>query len=642
MEIKRDIVQEFCNYVMSLINKTKTVKMENTKETMVELFSMRESFSFLSRFENEFDFRNYINISEVFENSIFYEKSYHEDTSEYNDLVQKYSQIKKLHNNQKLFIDGVDDNGGMVRIDTFFTREDRIVHEYKIIRSIEKISIRCIISEQPIQRLSYFKNLPGVIFNEKGFVIPKEFFHDIFDAPDTPACSIPCEVHGNKILMYDEDIEEKTSFFDKRLFKLYNKDGEILNYENIDYYEILYKLRNCIAHDSVRICELEQGQIINIAKLDENLAIVMLNVWYSELLNLNKFEKKSQFRYLDIPKVHDPIKTKDDLENLINNSKVVVIQLDNYGSTVSAFDSLIKKYVSIYNEDFNIKKSKSNYLGNILLKFYDNFNIDIYNLENSEVIKNRLLNDKSFYNIGLDKPKTIKIQNFIIENTAEVLYKDSLVLECKYNANNYLYSTDRISNLLFDYMCAFCEFVQDGKNKKFAKSFGDEVELVVMLSQFLIYSRLIYGNFYDKLKLIKLDDIVDLKYYESKEGELRLEINKLDMNKFMILDSKKSTNSHKVESFRDKILALRLLRNSVAHGNFYYQLSKNVEPLETLLILSSRENENIKINVKVKDLINLLNNDLFVKYTYKAKSTKIELYMSEVAEFMNKLLVKDY
>lgn len=133
-----------------------------------------------------------------------------------------------------------------------------------------------------------------------------------------------------------------------------------------------------------------------------------------------------------------------------------------------------------------------------------------------------------------------------------------------------------------------------------------------------------------------------MKYYESKEGELRLEINKLEMNKFIILDSKKPTNNHKVEFFRDKILALRLLRNSVAHGNFYYQLSKNVEPLETLLILSSRENENIKINVKVKDLINLLNNDLFVQYTYKAKSTKIELYKSEVAEFMNNLLVKDY
>lgn len=637
MNLKTDIVQEFNNYVLSLINNVKPVKFDATKDSMIELLTMIESFKFLSRFENEEDFRKYINISEVFDNSIFYETSYHEDTNEYNALVQQYNKIKTLSNNEKLFIDGVDDNLSMVRNDAFFIREDRIVHKYNILYPIEKIQKRSVLYEQPIKIFPRLKDVPGIIFNEKGFVIPKKCFRNNINNFDSLPDSIFGEIHGNKILFYDDIVDEKFNFFDKKLFKLYNKDGEILDYENIDYYEILYKLRNCIAHDSIKICKLENSQIINIAKLDENLVIVMLDQWYAELLALNKFENKSYFRFLDIPKINKVITTKSELEQHIDNFQIIEIILDNYGSTVSAFNSLIKKYISIYNDDSNIKKSRSEYVGNMILKFYDNFDVNIYNIENKDIIKYRLLNDKSFYNIGLDKIKTIKTQNSIIQNVSEVLYKDSLDLKNRFNINNYLYSTDQISYILFECISAFCEFAKFGKNKNINKFRGYNVELAIMLSQFLIYGRLIYGNFCDKLKTINSDDVVELDYYNTENGKLRLEINKLKMNKFTIIDLKKPINNHGVESFRDKILTLRLLRNAVAHGNFCFQLSKNVEPLETVLVASSNENENIKVKVKISDLINLLNEELFIKYTYKSNNSKFELSKDEMTNYLKQL-----
>ncbi len=88
-----DIVKDFNNYILQLNNNEKLTKIKFSRESMIEFFSMRQSFSFLTRFENEADFRKYVNISDIFKKSMFYLKSYHEDTNEYNEynaLIQKH------------------------------------------------------------------------------------------------------------------------------------------------------------------------------------------------------------------------------------------------------------------------------------------------------------------------------------------------------------------------------------------------------------------------------------------------------------------------------------------------------------------------------------------------------------------------
>ena len=273
-----------------------------------------------------------------------------------------------------------------------------------------------------------------------------------------------------------------------------------------------------------------------------------------------------------------------------------------------SIDEFLTKNLSKYYQDVEIKMQQLTDIPNLWMRFNNAFAREkANNLTNKDFIDFQ----NKFFNLHLN--------NYFIDSINNSEKDDFKKL-----------SNENVVNILAQY---FNDYFQKSKHK-IDYRIGFEVEDLVALCQLLIFQKLINNTLYDDIKKVNKSNIVDLDYLNSEFGKLRSAINALDMSKFEIINKKDPPR--KVETLKDKIFAIRLLRNSISHDGFAYQLSNTKEIFDTYLRLYSYENPHLSLRVRIKHLLELLNNNFF-KYLEDKPVEKKELPTVEELENIAKL-----
>ena len=268
----------------------------------------------------------------------------------------------------------------------------------------------------------------------------------------------------------------------------------------------------------------------------------------------------------------------------------------------------------IINNDKKIKLSIEEYLTKNLSKFYTNVEISSAAIQDIPDLWFRFSNKIAKEKAGMFNDKRyLEYQNYFLHAYLNYYFIDAV--------NNVDKDGFRVLNntvvidIINTYYNAFYGKVKDKLNYRM----GFEIEDLVSICQFLIFEKLINNTLYEDMKKVYLfyrdnkrrKSIVDIEYLNSEEGKLRTAINGLDMSKFEIISTRGKTQPRPAESLGDKLLVIRLLRNSISHNGFAYQLANTKQVFDTYLRLSSHDNPFLQLRVRIKDLLNLLNQDFF-------------------------------
>ena len=649
MENKRDVMDDLQGFILDLIKgKTPTLTEFSTKEKE-RLSIMSASVRFLTRFETNDAFKSQVNVDNIFKDGYLYTESFHEGTEAYNKKVIEYPAIKNLENYQTFYSDSIDLGRKSIAGEEVIVKEDRIIHLFTRIKPIAKYEQKVAFSAIPKENFYHFDNLKGVVKSKEGFIVPEEYYYlhdfDKMSKNDKP-CKVLVKVFDDRLECYrldDAGVEGENNFFTDRLFKLYTEDGEIEDYDSVDYLQVFEQIRHCIAHNGLKSYLLDENLKLIVGKLEIDkdtdnpkvYAIVFLQDWFELLILLNPQKIQSCFRFISIPKFNKPITDKETLNQLLESSKVIKIQMDSYGTTAGAFQDFIEEYIRKYKNDDKIKKPIDEYLTSVIEKYYEGFKVEVFDLKNLELMKNRVLCDTDFLDMKPDKDNSAAVrQRKSLESFANDYYVDCLDTDEVFNAVDYAYPNTFASNYIRAFFKDFLECSTPKKAKNIRVTTCGRFETMVAFCQLLIFYRLIYNNSYDFWKTIEKPQKIDLSYYDTEEGKALLKIEDLDMSAFSLLHKK---NANRVGSFDDRLTVLRLLRNAIGHGSVKYIIDGNPNVLETRLIVTSLTRPDLSVSVKCKHLIEFLNQPFF-KNQSVPNYARVEVTRDNIEEEMKKFL----
>ena len=638
MENKRDVMDDLQGFILDLIKgKTPTLTEFSTKEKE-RLSIMSSSFRFLTKFERNDAFKSQVNVDNIFKDGYLYTESFHEGTEAYNKKVIEYPAIKNLENYQTFYSDTIDLGRKSIVGEEVIVKEDRIIHIFARIKPIAQYEQRVSFVTLPKEYFSHFDRLKGVAKNQEGFIIPEQYysFHEFEKFSN----------NDNRLKCYrldDAGVEIKNNFFTDRLFKIYTEDGEIEDYDSVDYLQVFEQIRHCIAHNGLKSYRLDEELNLVVGRLETDkktdnptvYAIVFLQEWFESLILMNPQKIQSCFRFISIPKFNKPITDKEMLNQLLESSKVVKIQMDNYGTTAEAFQDFIEEYIRKYKNDDKIKKPIDEYLSGLIEKYYEGFKVEMLDFKNLELMKNRVLCDADFLDMKPDKENSAVVRQMkSLESFANDYYIDCLETDEVFNAVDYAYPNTFASNYIYSFFKDFLECSTPKKAKNIRVTTCGRVETMVAFCQLLIFYRLIYNNSYEFWKTIEKPQKIDLAYYDTEEGKALLKIEDQDMSAFSLLYKK---NASRVVTFDDRLTVLRLLRNAIGHGSVRYIIDGNPNVLETRLIVTSLTRPDLSVSVKCKHLIEFLNQPFF-KNQAVPNYARVEVTRDNIEEEMKKFL----
>lgn len=649
MENKRDVMDDLQGFILDLIKgKTPTLTEFSTKEKE-RLSIMSSSFRFLTKFERNDAFKSQVNVDNIFKDGYLYTESFHEGTEAYNKKVIEYPAIKNLENYQTFYSDTIDLGRKSIAGEEVIVKEDRIIHIFARIKPIAQYEQRVSFVTLPKEYFSHFDRLKGVAKNQEGFIVPEQYysFHEFEKCSnnDKP-CKVLVKVFDDRLKCYrldDAGVEIKNNFFTDRLFKIYTEDGEIEDYDSVDYLQVFEQIRHCIAHNGLKSYRLDEELNLVVGRLEIDkktdnptvYAIVFLQEWFESLILMNPQKIQSCFRFINIPKFNKPITDKEMLNQLLESSKVVKIQMDNYGTTAEAFQDFIEEYIRKYKNDDKIKKPIDEYLSGLIEKYYEGFKVEMLDFKNLELMKNRVLCDADFLDMKPDKENSAVVRQMkSLESFANDYYVDCLETDEVFNAVDYAYPNTFASNYIYSFFKDFLECSTPKKAKNIRVTTCGRVETMVAFCQLLIFYRLIYNNSYEFWKTIEKPQKIDLAYYDTEEGKALLKIEDQDMSAFSLLYKK---NASRVVTFDDRLTVLRLLRNAIGHGSVRYIIDGNPNVLETRLIVTSLTRPDLSVSVKCKHLIEFLNQPFF-KNQAVPNYARVEVTRDNIEEEMKKFL----
>ena len=637
------IFDEFYQWCINKINgeHLEKPKLATEQLTRTLLLNIEKLFSFLLKHENNDYYKNQEQTQKCFEEGLFYKGlSYHIDTNDYNDLIKK-PELKKLEENQIYDTKNITEaeETMILESDVYLKTKSTIVNYAKLTQ--QPFAKKYLpLGEVPMDAyLRLRKSMPRKYISSKGVIsIPKDKVEKII--PDLESQDILLQPWKNRVLIVSPKKKNVDNFFGNKFYKIYNSNGEV-DKNIIPYGTIIRKIRHSVAHKNITEALLETGQHVVLFKIDkdpnnnisENFTIIFDHLWFFYLCNMKNMENSDEFKYIYFPRTTKKIESEKEFNEILSNARLFEIKFKESAQTDRiAFMNYTDHLAQCFKRDENIKLSIDEYLTKHLLKYYTDVQVSPRNLQ---IIPNLWMRFKN-------KIVHKKIEN--LKNKKEILeFQDKFFglnlnnhFIDKINQNNEDFkqlSNETVTNIATEYVL---DFINPSKHNDYR--IGFEIEDLVTLSQLRIFQKLINNNLYEKIKIIKKHDMVDIKYLNSEAGKLRTAINSLDMSKFEILQTKQPLR--KVETLGDKIFSLRLLRNSISHNGFSYELSNTKEIFDTYLKLSSYEHPKISLRVRIKDLLELLNQDFF-KSTKYTDIIRKPLSIQEITEEAKKLCLTD-
>ena len=601
------------DYIYMVITEGKIKNKKFTPSDYPIFTQLLNTFVHLIRYENDKIIIDDQQINDVFINNKILVDTWHVGTKNYDMLLNKIPALKKLNDNQDYIINKGHDNMLFDDINMYH-KENNIVYLYDCSKQIKTISTQKTLSALPLylfNKIAKFSHQKG----RKKIHIPLEISKQLFPWIEEQAVDI-VDIGQHEAYILSSNYTEKNNFFNtERSFRLFTKDGEVKDYDKIDYKSLLKDIRNAIAHNYVKKYFTTYKETLILVQLNDK-TIVMDEVWYHTLLGIRPNTKTKIYSFVNIPLFNEQIDNDKKLMNILNNSTYIQIVFDEKGTDETSFDTLIKELTLSYKKS-NAKTSLKEFLNKQLQKYYNNFNIIEKPLIINNTIISRIKNDLYNYTI----PMT---QFFILDLILNTFYLKQLNAQKSYL---YLDNVGQITNIFI--MEAISLILH--KNKIYPK-LGVQLENCITLCQLTIFYKLINNSLSDQIKKINTDEKIEPSYYKTKEGILRKELEQLDFSSFIITNTLKK-EKHSVKSLREKILVIRLLRNSISHDSFkYYPNTTNF--INTKIELSNITTDNIIIETTLKEILDFLQNNFFNRRAniMDLDSGNVKMYTNEDIE----------
>ncbi|MBR4003868.1 MAG: hypothetical protein IKI95_07485, partial [Clostridia bacterium] len=389
-----------------------------------------------------------------------------------------------------------------------------------------------------------------------------------------------------------------------------------------------------LVHYGLKVFATDFGQFIYVIKMNENNDYFCCSEsWFNNFSITTFRDEVDRLKFFFIPKHDEIIKTSDECLDILKKGMILEIKIDKKIPR-QAFCDYVLDLFTLFRDSVDIKKDIVDFLVDKLSDFYST-EVICYKEPEIDLIFRRIINNEDMYFFGTNnknsKNKMIRNQNHFLERIINSLYQNLLV--DNYSNSEMLCSLSR-SSLLF-YMNLLLGKLSETEFTSYSPA-GEEIEIMAVYCHILIYMRLVYNQFFDKLKNINLDD-VSVDYFKTEPGKLRLKLNELDMSYVEIIDINNKNNSHKVKSLSDKIFALRIIRNSISHNGFRYKITKTSSFADIVLNLSSLSNPNLVVRLEAVDLMVLLNEDLFKENTKVVENDDTTVSFIEIENYLKKI-----
>lgn len=617
--VNKSIFDRFYEYCIKRINCEKITEVDhNGSGSLAELLNIKQLFCFLLRYENKDFYKKEDWINAAFKGYIC-SGVCHVGTDYYERLLRDKPELKKLVDNEPYEIVS-NERFNYFEESTVYIKSGNILTTYdKIIQKPFVINYKQLAEISPQMYFRFRNTLPSNRITKEGIRIPKKDVETTFK--DIGYDDLLFQKNGNKYFLVAE--LKYDNIFKDGIYKLYNSKGEVVENPGISFKTIIKKIRNSVAHTQLKEYVLETKQRVVVFKLNkdkqvniqENLTIVIDAYWFLNLCIMYALGDSKNYRFVYNPQIVEEIKTKEDFDLFLTKSKLLNIKFEEAEDTAKpAFKSMVSKLVSQFNNDKKIKLSIEEYLTKNLSKFYTNVEISSADIQDIPDLWFRFSNKIAKEKAGMFNDKRyLEYQNYFLHAYLNYYFID-VVNNVDKDGFRVLNNTVVI-DIINTYYNAFYGRVKDKLNYRM----GFEIEDLVSICQFLIFEKLINNTLYEDMKKVYLfyrdnkrrKSIVDIEYLNSEEGKLRTAINGLDMSKFEIISTRGKTQPRPAESLGDKLLVIRLLRNSISHNGFAYQLANTKQVFDTYLRLSSHDNPFLQLRVRIKDLLNLLNQDFF-------------------------------
>lgn len=588
------------------------LKVDLSQEERELIRRINYSFMFLLRHEHKDYYKNSQQIKDCFEKNLFLTNSYHEGTNIYNNTVNSNSKLRALKDGEWFEDNMFDNKEKPIKEKSVYQKNGHVLNEYVRLEFLHEVEARIKYNEISIRDFNMLQKISKMSPHVKqvaadSILIDKHGIKEIFGKDDEEEVLVQ---KTGSVAIVGSKPKKLKNFFQDGSYLLYNEKGEIVDKSQVNYGRIIKKIRNAIAHGNIRKMMLDNIQNVVIVKIEKGLSLVLSEYWYFLLLHSRVVEEIDEFGFVYMPKLKNTIANQEEFKEFLSAAKLVKIKMNNCKVNKEAVSNYVKEKLEVYRKDDKIKDTVEIFIAKMLNKYYDDVSVEAEPLKmipNLEVYLTSLMVKKKLET--MDAKQACEMQdNYLMQLLNEYYcdedFKGNSVKGSNTFKNN---KSAQIINTLFQ------EFYSKALNgsKKLERRVGAEVEDLLALCQFSIFRNLIYNNFHDVLKQIKTQKVADLDYYGTEGGKLRTAINGLDMSDVEIINKKSSVAPRKAETLKDKIFALRIIRNSICHDGFEYQLSKTNKVEDTYLCLSSLKNNHLMVRVRVKDLLKLLDNKFF-------------------------------
>ncbi len=596
-----DFILRYTQMVQKLINDEKIKKIDFTKN---EALNIVQTLGGLVNTVNFYDteiFKNKKYLSLAINDNIFYHGECYINSEEYTSIVKNNPKLSDIKNLKTIKIEDVTAT-------RFYGLKC-----YKVYKLNEKpntlMQFRQIESMQNYRGEILYNTTLDMLLKAYGDAYTKD--GNVYIPMNDGTFGLAKQEGKNvNILPYD-DAENP---FNNKLFRLFDKDGEITDFSKINTVNLIKQLRVAEAHKQVYYYKSGEMYGARAFMLDStNMVALVSNVWYD---NLYQFSNNTwqgdtnDISVLYVPRLPKPIKQESDLDNKL--SKIKIINVNFYSPEQKILEQkIIEAILKNYSHMGLTNISVVDYLKENLKPFVkgkltvtENSNI------NTDLLKAKLVNNKGFYNMAANDKENEKKQNAWIKYLIEEMYGFDLIKP------DIIAQNGKVNTLKIDLKSLYAIWhtelssVQElaGLDAKATKIRYTTAERYISLCAFCIYHNLIHNGFMDAIndRTSNIKGYVPVKSVDDLQKGLMI----IDMSAFKI-KTKKEEFSPKF--INQRLAVLRAVRNSVAHNNFLVKYSKNGK-IEDSNFIFTLENSADTIVINSQKFLEFINNPLFVEF----------------------------
>lgn len=479
------------------------------------------------------------------------------------------------------------------------------------------------------------KMLPTVAMKYLSNIYKKHYFKYVKDGDNLVYIELKNDYDYNS---YIKEVEHLHKFL------IIDKNGNYIDNNSVNSANILKKMRVYLAHNKNKFNFLiKHNNTANFEGmffiLDDEKAIVFPSKLYEGLSHLNMYSigiRKKCFKYLYCPQLKKCIENEDELKVYLRKLKTFNIYTSNKIEE-NKFNFSIVHLANKYNELYDNSDNLCEYLTSNLCKQYGDMRIELNELENTQLLEQKLVNNPYFFKSSTDK-ESINNQLYYINFIVETFYsfditKKNAILPNGKSADIYINpkASSMIMKNIYDDLSAA------RTKKKYISNYSMYCdEYYITLCALLTFTNIINNSFDDDLE----PKNSSLSLNELEEMERKIKVNANIFKSFVLVNENKKGNDklYTPQTLIDFKKVISSVRNKIAHFDLKVKFSKSGNPGDNILIFDyDEEKSNLYYRITCKDFFEFITNPLFANYKSKQKKLIFESYDELIDNVVKKI-----